>query len=494
VRVKVKNTDKINIEPDQKFSTFIDAAPDAIVVTNKEGVIVMANQLAAKMFEFSRVELLGNKVEMLVPKRYLETHIKYREEYFKIPITRRMGERRELSGKRKDGSEFSVEISLGPLTIEKENFVISIIRDITFRKKSEAKFQGLLESAPDGIVVIDTKGLITVVNGQTEKLFGYTKGELLGSLIEILVPDKFKENHVKQRDDYIAAPHRRPMGTGRFLNGRRKDGTEFPAEISLSPLETEQGTLVICIVRDITERRRIENVRDEFLSIASHELKTPLTSLMLQAQIFMRAQEKKDEIIYDRERLNKMVEQTYRQVVKLTSLIEDILDISRIRTGKFTMELEQFGLKELMLDILERLKPQFIAANCGIPHFISSSDEIKGKWDRQRIGQVINILLNNSLSYAGGHPVIVTLKTFDNNVQIEVKDEGVGIAKENIDKIFDRFERMVDANEVSGMGLGLYIAREIVLAHKGKIWVDSELGKGSTFFVNLPLSQRSSND
>lgn len=282
-----------NFVPDPKFSFFLDAAPDAIVVVNKDGLIVMVNQLTEKMFGYTQAELIGSKVESLMPKRFSYVHVKHRQEFFLAPKTRKMGEGRELAAKRKDGSEFSIEISLSPLVTENGNFVISIIRDITSRKRLEAKFQGLLESAPDGIVVIDTSGLIAIVNSQTEKLFDYTKSELIGKPIEILVPDEFKAGHVKSRDGYIANPHTRPMGAGRLLTGRKRDGTLFPVEISLSPLETEQGTLITSIVRDITDRRKAEDMikaslleKEALLKEIHHRVKNNLqvTSSLLRLQ------------------------------------------------------------------------------------------------------------------------------------------------------------------------------------------------------------------
>lgn len=146
-------------------------------------------------------------------------------------------------------------------------------------------------------------------------------------------------------------------------------------------------------------------------------------------------------------------------------------------------------MKELVVDIVDRMKPQFIEASCGEPVLSIEMGEYFGEWDRERIEQVVNNLLNNALRYAKGKPVAVNLKKINNNVQIEVKDSGPGIAKEDFKSIFEKFERKIDANEVSGLGLGLFIVKEIVQAHHGEIWVESELGKGSSFFINLPMGQ-----
>jgi len=248
---------------------FLEAAPDAIVVVDSEGRIAIVNQLTEKMFGYGREELLGKPVEFLVPERYRGQHVNDRTEYFREPRTRPMGEGRELSGRRKDGSEFAVEISLSPLVTESGTLVISIIRDTTQRRQAESKFRGLLESAPDAIVVVDRTGRIWIVNSQTERLFGYHRDELIGQPIEVLVPERFHKVHVADRNEYFGAPKTRPMGgASSVLTGRRRDGSEFPVEISLSPMQTEEGLLVSAAIRDITERMKVEAKFRSFLEAA----------------------------------------------------------------------------------------------------------------------------------------------------------------------------------------------------------------------------------
>jgi PAS domain S-box-containing protein len=248
---------------------FLDAAPDTIVVVDTAGSIVIANGLAEKMFGYSREELIGQPIELLVPERFRGGHVGYRTNYFREPRTRPMGEGRELAGRRKDGTEFTVEISLSPLHTDEGILVISIIRDTTQRRLAEAKFRGLLESAPDGIVVVDRSGCIVIVNNQTERIFGYSRENLIGRSIEFLVPDRYKDVHVAHRDGYAVNPKARPMGaSGMSLTGRKRDGTEFPVEISLSPMETEGGQLVSAAIRDLTERKKVEAKFRSFLEAA----------------------------------------------------------------------------------------------------------------------------------------------------------------------------------------------------------------------------------
>src|SRR6478609_2044762 len=236
----------------------IDSAPDAMVVVNDGGTIELVNLQTERLFGYPRAELLGQPIELLIPERFHAAHVGHRTGFIHAPKIRPMGSGLELFGRRKDGSAFPIEISLSPVTTETGVWISSAIRDVSERQRAERKFRSLLESAPDAIVIVDLQGRIALVNAQTERVFGYPRAELIGQSVDVLVPKRLRGTHHLHRERYSREPKTRNMGAGLELYGVRKDGSEFPVEISLSPLETEDGTLISSAIRDISERRQTE--------------------------------------------------------------------------------------------------------------------------------------------------------------------------------------------------------------------------------------------
>jgi PAS domain S-box-containing protein len=244
---------------DAVYRTLVESAPDGIVIVGPEGRIVVVNAQTEKLFGYDRAELMNKPIEMLIPERFRGKHRGHRAGFMSSPQLRPMGAGLELHGLRKDGVEFPVEISLSSVQTPNGLLVSAVVRDITDRKRVEELFRGLLDSAPDAMVVVSAQGDVVLVNSQTEKLFGYKREELLGQPVEVLIPERFWNQHRHHRSSYSGHPQFRPMGVGLELYGIRKDGTEFPLEISLSPQQTKDGVLISSTIRDITDRKKIEN-------------------------------------------------------------------------------------------------------------------------------------------------------------------------------------------------------------------------------------------
>jgi two-component system, LuxR family, sensor kinase FixL len=360
-----------------------------------------------------------------------------------------------------------------------------------------AAARAIIEAAPDAMILTDRTGRIVMVNPQASHLFGYPPAELVGHSIEILIPVRYRKQHPKHRTRYFEEPKTRPMGAGGLeLFGLRKDGSEFPAEISLSPLETEDGRVAITAIRDVSERRRAEQERarliqaqeavrqrDEFLSVAAHELRTPLTAMQLQLQGLQRLLERHGEEAT--RRFAQRAEKVLRQGRRLDRLVGTLLDVSRVVAGRLQLETSRVDLAALVREVVEDLQMQAQEADCAIS--MSIPEELYLVCDRFRIEQVIVNLMTNAIKYGAGRPIEVCVKSERDLVIVSVTDQGIGIAPEDAERIFERFERAAPASHYGGMGLGLYISRHLIEAHGGRLSLRSDVGRGASFLVELPI-------
>jgi PAS domain S-box-containing protein len=353
----------------------------------------------------------------------------------------------------------------------------------------------LLESVPDAMIITHRDGRIVHVNTVAEALFGWARAELVGSPIEVLLPARFRAMHQVHRSGYHAAPRTRPMGLGLDLFGLRKDGEEFAAEISLSPLSVGGEVYAIAAVRDVTERKKLEQraqlyrkaqeevrERDEFLSIASHELRTPVTALQLQLQLIQRAAGRPGGALP--EALAVKMDALERQCRRIALLVNELLDVSRLRLGRLELRLEEIDLVELAREAVAHLVEEGIRLGSRID--IVGEGAAIGRWDRLRLEQVVTNLLSNAIKFGESKPITVEVGADLERARLTVRDQGIGIEPGDQDRVFGRFERAVSTEHFGGLGLGLYIAREIVVAHGGIIHLASRPGAGTTFTVDLP--------
>lgn len=359
---------------------------------------------------------------------------------------------------------------------------------------SEKRFRLVIESMPNAIVVVDETGKITLVNAQTETLFGYNRGELIGQRVEILIPERIHPHHSGYRASFMANPETRPMGQGRDLYGLRKDGHEVPVEIGLSPMENEEGLFILSVITDITKRKQIEEQvkqqadelarsnadLEQFAYVASHDLQEPLRMVSSYLQLLQRRY--KNQLGDD---AHEFITFAVDGATRMKALINDLLAYSRVESRGKTYK--SVACEEILERVLLNLNLAIDESGAIITH--DPLPEIKA--DETQLHQLFQNLISNALKFRREAPprICINVKRAETQWVFSFQDNGIGFEQQFADRIFVIFQRLHSREEYAGTGIGLAICKKIVERHGGRMWVESEPGQGSTFYFTLPMKK-----
>ena len=452
----------------------LEAIPDGLVIVDQSGKIVLVNGQAEHIFGYSRDELIGSNIDRLLPERLQGTHAQHRADYLRAPRTRPMGSGMQLVARRRDGTELPVEISLSALQTEGGTYVTSVIRDISERRLAEqrlAHLAAIVSSSTDAIVSIDSDRRIVSWNRGAERLLGWSAEEMIGKPGPSIIPSELADERLLDRLDQNEQIQ--DYETVRL----NRNGERVPVALTLFAMRDASGRRVgaSAIMRNIRERRELERLRREFFAMVNHDLMNPVTAIGLHAQILQMTEQ------YSERSVQSILDSARR----LERLVGDLLDISRLETGRLKLQPSETDLTELLRRCVEQAR---VMTGQHELELKTPAEQLLGTWDRERLEQVCQNLLSNAIKYSPrGGKILVEAKDRGDSVQVAVTDNGAGMSVEEAGRAFDRFYRAQAAEEqVEGLGLGLHITRLLVEAHGGRIWVDTAVDRGSTFSFELP--------
>ena len=375
---------------------------------------------------------------------------------------------------------------------------VGTFTDIEDQKRAQAiqaEFKGTLDAEPDAVIIFEPRTWrILYTNHGASVLLGYSKEELVR-----MAPADFLAGHDATSFREILRPLLEDSQPHIMLETkfRRKDPRAVPIDVSVQLIRIGADRIV-SIARDITERKRTQlerellyreavdaiRARDEFLSVASHELRTPLSALQLQIQMLLQPPRRAPQTVLSPEQMKPKLEMAYKQIERLTRLIEELMDVSRITAGRLRLQLEQTDLAAVVRDVVARMGEEASRTHSSVA--VGGAGSVVGRWDAIRVEQVVTNLLANAFKFGGGKPIEITVEERGSSGRLVIVDHGIGIPPEAVERIFGRYEQVATSRSAGGLGLGLYIARQIIEAHGGTIRVESQPGTGSTFIVDLP--------
>ncbi len=476
---------------EEKYRSVTESATDAIISTDSQGNIIFVNRAFESTFGYTSAEVQREPLTLLMPLRFHEGYKAGLQKYLNTGEAPVIGRALELAGRKKSGEEFPLEFSLGAWKEEDRTLFTAIIRDITERQKAEQKFRALLESAPDAMVITDVDGKIIIVNTKAETLFGYSRDEMLGNKVEMLIPERVRSKHVGHRSDFSLNPHSRPMGAGLELYAVRKGGEEFPVEISLGPLETENGTIISTTIRDVTDRmqaqdqaRRLQllSTRQDFLAALMHNLKNPIIGADRVLEVVT-----SDDFRKLPSELTKIFSELKQSNRRVLNMMNELIEVYQYETDPRVVDPCPNNINEIVRGCINDAMRTAKTRRVEIVAEFDDGIEIV-RVDRTGIIRVVENLLDNAIKFSDeGSEVRVTLSKRGVNLELAVHNFGRIISEEEIHALFRGFWKGVAGKSVSpGTGLGLYLCRILVEGHQGELICKSQEGFGTTFTVVLP--------
>lgn len=478
------------------FTIDIEICPIAIMLVSSAGKILRSNRRLDQLFGYSTGELHGQSVEVLVPTHVRPYHSDLRNAFFEVPTSRRMGTGRDLHGARKDGVMIPVEIGLDPVQVDDDVMVIVSVLDIRERKKNEAMILRALNAAASAMIQVSEAGAIELVNNKACQLFGYKHEEMMGQPIEMLVPERFRRKHAVYRNSYNNDRYARNMGAGRDLFGVRKDGTEFPIEIGLTPVEEMEGKSTMATIIDITDRKskehdiaqkaiqleRLNEELNQFAYSASHDLKAPLASIAGLLHVC-----ESDLELGDFEEVKLNIPKAKALAERLAARIEVVLSLAK--SDLVSINWEEVDVEQRFQTIWSALKHEGVDVETDFQH-AEPVYSIPVRFD-----VTLENLLSNAIKYQDPAQKnrLVRIKTWtaDDQFCLSVADNGVGIPAEFHNRVFKLFQRFSD-DDKAGSGIGLALAKKYITQLGGTITFESAKGK-TIFSVVLPQNNRLAN-
>ena len=515
--------EQLVVESEARQTSILDSALDCIVCMDHRGIVTEFNPAAERTFGHRRADAIGRSLgELIVPPAYREAHHLGLSHYLSTGDGPILGKRIELTAMRADGSLFPVEVAVSRTAVGDQPSFTGFIRDLTAsreaerslsqtadqnrllleeaaraleRQRADAKFRALLESAPDAMIIVDEDGEIVLVNGQAERLFGYARAELLGQRADILIPARFHEDHPDGPRFFLDL---KPRPQKAELYAARKNGSEFPIEISLSPLDTEDGMLVSSAIRDISERRDAELAREElahalyiraaeleavnrelesFSYSVSHDLRGPLRALDGFSRALLKtADAKLDDV--EKEHLRRIRSASQR----MGRLIDDLLNLARI--SRTDVSMERVDLSALATQIVAELRE----AKPDRAVEVEIAPRLNAYGDPALLEIALQNLLGNAWKFTE-RTVGAKIWFGATDGIFSVRDNGAGFDMAYSSKLFAPFQRLHSSEYFDGTGVGLATVKRIIMRHGGLIWAEGEVGQGAAFYFTIHQSE-----